>query len=75
MKQQTSTQLKKPELLVKPKKFNAMEMEMDKFLAKKQQIFQSNDFQRYILMQNIIHILLKSLYENTRMVRFNVHGY
>ena len=28
--------LKKPELLVKTKKFNQMEMEMDKFLAKKQ---------------------------------------
>jgi len=27
--------LKKPELLVKTKKFNQMEMEMDKFLAKK----------------------------------------
>ena len=31
--------IKKPELLVRTKKFNAMEMEMDKFLAKKQQIF------------------------------------
>jgi hypothetical protein len=30
--------IKKPELLVKTKKFNQMEMEMDKFLAKKQQI-------------------------------------
>lgn len=29
------TSLKKPELLVKTKKFNQMEMEMDKFLAKK----------------------------------------
>jgi hypothetical protein len=35
--------LKKPELLVKTKKFNTMEMEMDKFLAKKQKIFTNND--------------------------------
>lgn len=33
--------IKKPELLVKSKKFNQMEMEMDKFLAKKQQISNS----------------------------------
>lgn len=68
-------QLKKPELLVKSKKFNAMEMEMDKFLAKKQQIYQNNDLQRFVLMTNIIHIILKSLYENVRMHRFNVFGY
>lgn len=35
--------LKKPELLVRTKKFNTMEMEMDKFLAKKQKIFTNND--------------------------------
>ncbi|CDW86826.1 UNKNOWN [Stylonychia lemnae] len=72
---QLQTQLKKPELLVKPKKFNAMEMEMDKFLAKKHQIYQNNDLQRYVLMTNIIHIVLKSLYENVRYQRFNIFGY
>lgn len=30
-----TTNIRKPELLVKTKKFNQMEMEMDKFLAKK----------------------------------------
>eukprot|EP00347_Sterkiella_histriomuscorum_P006696 403351785 len=72
---QLQTQLRKPELLVKSKKYNAMEMEMDKFLAKKQQIYANNDLQRYVLMTNIIHIVLKSLYENIRYHRFNVFGY
>jgi hypothetical protein len=48
---------------------------MDKFLAKKQQIFTTNDVQRHILMTNIAHITLKSLYENVRLYRLSLYGY
>ena len=67
--------LKKPELLIKTKKFNAMEMEMDKFLAKKQQIFITSDIQRHVILINIAHIALKSLFEYIRKQRFNVFGF
>ena len=67
--------LKKPELLVKQKKFNQMEMEMDKFLAKKQQIFLTNELSKKSLTTDLIHIVLKSLYEYTRLQRFNLFGY
>jgi hypothetical protein len=52
-----------------------MEMEMDKFLAKKQQIFNSNEIQRYVIMTSISHLILKSLYENVRSYRYNVFGF
>lgn len=73
--------MKRPELLVKAKKFNQMEMEMDKFLAKKQQIMHSLLNQttpheiRSSLLLSLTHILLKSLYENIRLYSFSLFGY
>lgn len=72
--------IKKPELLVRGKKFNQMEMEMDKFLAKKQQItanlLQSSpsDLKQSIMI-SLIHITLKSLYEAVRLHSFTLSGY
>lgn len=59
-----------------------MEMEMDKFLAKKQPVMQSllpfqnspHDLKASIL-QSVIHMCLKSLYENLRLHSFNLYGY
>lgn len=69
--------VKKPELLLKSKKkFIVLELEMDRFLAKKQQIFSSkNDLSKISIMTNIIHLTLKSTYELIRMYQFNTFGY
>ena len=69
-----SVSVKKPELLVKTKKYRAMEMEMDKFLAKKQQIFQNNELSKNLIMMSICHMVLKSFYENVRCYRYNTYG-
>ena len=74
-------QIRKPELLVRSKKFNQMEMEMDKFLAKKHQI--SNQIHSQMspheikssILQSIIHITLKSLYESVRLNSFSLFGF
>ena len=72
--------IRKPELLVKTKKFNQMEMEMDKFLAKKQQIshtvlHQSPLDLKHSILQSILHLSLKSLYEYIRLHSFSLYGY
>lgn len=74
-------QLKKPELLVKSKKFNQMEMEMDKFLAKKQQInsqihSQMSPYEiKSSVLLSIIHVCLKSLYESVRLVTLSLFDF
>lgn len=65
----------KPELLSESKGYNQMEMEMDKFLAKKSQIYHKNVFQlfsrneqhdNFHIYKAILHLTLKSFYENLR---------
>lgn len=58
-----------------------MEMEMDKFLAKKQQIVHSLHTQgtphdtKLSILTSIVHITLKSLYETVRLHTFTLYGY
>lgn len=66
---------------MKTKKFNQMEMEMDKFLAKKQQITHNllvsgTPYElKTSILTSIIHIALKSLYENVRKHSYSLFGY
>ena len=48
---------------------------MDKFLAKKQQVFSSTDFYRHVMLSNIVHLTLKAFYEHIRCTRFSTYGF
>lgn len=74
--------MKKPELMLKPKKFNQMEIEIDRFLAKKQPIFNfninmggSHNLNRQEILGNLVHFSLKSFYEQLRFQKFDLHGF
>ena len=82
--------MKVPDLIVKNRKYNQMEIEMDKFLAKKNPVFKQDPADkdsyglgvnlteqaiRYKLNGTILQLVLKSMYENTRKYVYTVHAY
>ena len=82
--------VKVPELIVKNRKYNQMEIEMDKFLAKKNPVFKQDPNEkdsyglgvnlsesaiRYKLNGTILQLVLKSMYESARGYTYTVHAY
>jgi hypothetical protein len=66
---------KKPILLSKHKKFNNMELDMDRFLARKNQATQNAEFKRQSIMVTLSKLLLKGFYETVRTMRFSLFGF
>jgi hypothetical protein len=75
-------ELKLPELLIqsfssKKRKYNQMEIDMDKFLSKKQAIFnkqKGTTGQRYLTNQSVIQMTMKGFYELARQERLTCFG-